>query len=99
MKASTLAAALAALALCGTATPSAQAADCGSVGAAHNNPAFGAPASCSQPSPSAQAKGKTGNAVTTQDGKTVYRYGDTTVAVSGSITVDTMVGNKGVPIK
>lgn len=64
----------------------------------NNNPAFGAPRPCPKPADPAKAakpsKGGEAAKVTTRDGKTVYSYGDTTVAVSGSLKVD-MIAGKG----
>lgn len=55
------------------------------------NPAFGAPRPCPTTSttPSAQARGRKADAVTTTpDGRRLYRYGDTTISVGGSVSVD-----------
>ena len=67
-----------------------------------NNPAFGAPRPCGPTAKPVTAagpiKGKTPDKVTTQDDKTVYRYGDTTVAVGGYVSYDLITG-KGTPRK
>lgn len=67
-----------------------------------NNPAFGTPRPCGPAAKPLTAagpiKGKTPDKVTTEDGKTFYRYGDTTVAVGGYVSYDVITG-KGTPRK
>jgi len=63
-----------------------------------NNPAFGAPRPCTATPPPKTDPAKPAK-VTSENGKTVYTYGangDTTIAVGGSVRVDTVVG-KGTP--
>lgn len=60
---------------------------------AANNPAFGTPRACpTAPTTAPKAKGKSGVEVTKEDGRTFYRYGDTSIAVGGTLTLDTTTG-------
>lgn len=69
-----------------------------------NNPAFGAPRPC--PTTSAPVKPSVGSAtkssaasapakVTTENGRTVYTTGDTTISVGGHLSVDAVAGKGG----
>ena len=73
-------------------------------GLSQNNPAFGTPRPCASAKPSkptaakdasASVKPSTPTRVTTENGKTLYRYGDTTIAVSGSVTGQMTFGKTG----
>ncbi len=64
-----------------------------------NNPAFGAPRACAvapakpqKSTKSAPTTDRKADEVKSVDGKTVYRYGDTTIAVGGSISADVTMG-------
>lgn len=69
-----------------------------------NNPAFGAPRPC--PTTAVPVKPTTGSAtkpssasapaeVTTENGRTVYTTGDTTISVGGYLSVDAVAGKGG----
>ncbi len=58
-----------------------------------NNPAFGTPRPCpSTATIATTTKGKAPAKVTTEGGKTLYRDGDTSIAVGGTLTLDTTTG-------
>ena len=83
---------------------SAVAAEPCAAGLSRNNPAFGTPRPCGPATPAkptaakdaaASAKPSTPTRITTEDGKMLYRYGDTTIAVSGSLTGQMTFGKTG----
>ena len=92
--ASLAAAMLVAAVICGGAA----AEDCSSARSA-NNPAFGTPRSCATSSAErapvasrAPTTKKKPDTVTKESGATVYRWGETSVAVGGYVAVDTTTG-------
>ena len=93
---------IAAAALVASLAPAAAAEPC-AAGLSQNNPAFGSPRPCGPAKsvkPTAATADKPNKAatptkVTTEDGKTLYRYGDTTIAVSGSVTGQITFGKTG----
>jgi hypothetical protein len=64
-----------------------------------NNPAFGASRACAvtpakpmKSTKSAPTTDRKADEVTSADGKTLYRYGDTTIAVGGYVAADVATG-------
>lgn len=92
---------IAAAALVAGLAPAVAAEPC-AAGLSQNNPAFGTPRPCppAKPAKPTAAEGRptratTPTKVTSEDGKTLYRYGDTTIAVSGSLTGQMTFGKTG----